>query len=441
MSYFKVLYEKIRHVIFNSAWLFLDKCIRMFVGIAINAMLAHSVGPQEFGLFSYTLAVIAFFQVIVYFGLDGIIVRELTHTKDKASVFIIVLLARLTFGILSYLILISWYAMKFGFQSDEFFLISVLGAWLLLLFIDSIDLWFQSCSQSKRTVIFKFVPFVIFSCLKYFMLKKGVSIKDFSIIFLLELVVNAFFLVLAYTKYPISGKAELNFDKSSRILKECWPFILSSLSVIIYMRIDQVIISNYLGVKELGIYSAVLPFSLSWVVVANVLYVSLLPYVSNVKRNEGNGEYLKLIEGAFFVFSLCAWCIIFIIFTWADDIVEILLGQDYLAGITTLKIHLFSIVPIFLGIAQGVWIINERKSKITLYRTSIGALLACGLNVFLIPKLGIVGASITSVITQFTSTILLNFIFAREIFKFQIRTLFLIPYLVVKIKEMRGRLG
>ncbi|EAU2706048.1 hypothetical protein D7D07_26205 [Salmonella enterica] len=81
---------------------------------------------------------------------------------------------------------------------------------------------------------------------------------------------------------------------------------------------------------------------------------------------------------------------------------------------------------ICLGIAQSLWIVNERKGLFILYKSLTG-LLVCGFsNLILIPLYGIKGAAIAAVLSQLSASMLFNLVFAKKIFLMQIKSLFLI---------------
>ena len=54
----------------------------------------------------------------------------------------------------------------------------------------------------------------------------------------------------------------------------------------------------------------------------------------------------------------------------------------------------------FLGVANGKWLIVENMQKITFYRTFLGSIINIVLNYLLIPRQGIIGAAIATLSTQ-----------------------------------------
>ena len=90
-----------------------------------------------------------------------------------------------------------------------------------------------------------------------------------------------------------------------------------------------------------------------------------------------------------------------LIFFSSEFLVNILFGEDYAQSAKVLKIHALSMVFVFVGVAFEKYLINENLTVISLKRTLVGAISNIVLNIYLIPKMGINGAAIATVISQF----------------------------------------
>lgn len=86
-------------------------------------------------------------------------------------------------------------------------------------------------------------------------------------------------------------------------------------------------------------------------------------------------------------------------------IIKILYGKEYQTSIVALQIIVWYCSFSYLGGARAVWILAEEKQKHLVVINLVGACLNILLNLGLIPKFGINGAAIASVITQFFTNI------------------------------------
>jgi O-antigen/teichoic acid export membrane protein len=88
----------------------------------------------------------------------------------------------------------------------------------------------------------------------------------------------------------------------------------------------------------------------------------------------------------------------------ANDIIKLLFGTQYQETAGVLQIYVWAGIFVFLGVASGQYLIVENYTKISFLRTFTGAIINIILNIILIPKYGINGAAIATIISYFIST-------------------------------------
>lgn len=412
----------------NSGWLLFDKLVRMTLGLLVGAWVARYLGPAQYGELAYVLAYLAFFQAIALLGMDGIVVRDIVKDKECAGEILgSAFTLRIIAGSLCWLLAIIVMALMNGWQHNSVYITALAGSTLVFQVADTIDLWFQSQSQSRRTVLAKLIAYLISNGVKVILIINKAPLIAFAAVMALDAFTAAIGLVYAYQRFPCNQYWQPIKKRTFTLLKESWPFILSGLSIIIYMRIDQIMIKELLGEQSLGIYAAVLPLSMLWSFIPMTLSVSLAPLVAR-KKKEGHDAYINTLSAIFRGFAVLGWLICIPVALISPYIVEVLFGPAYQSGSLVLSIIIFCNLFINMGIAQSLWILNEGKSKLSLYKTLIGALTCIVANLTLIPVYGIYGAAVSAVLAQSVSTILANILLCREIFYMQIKSLLFIKH-------------
>ena len=104
----------------------------------------------------------------------------------------------------------------------------------------------------------------------------------------------------------------------------------------------------------------------------------------------------------------------------------LLYGFQYEQAIPVLEIYVLTNIAINMGIAQSLWLINEKKSIVSLYKTMSGAIFCIVGNLIFLPMFGIVGAALVAVMSQFISAVISNAILDKKIFIIQIKSIFFI---------------
>ena len=78
----------------------------------------------------------------------------------------------------------------------------------------------------------------------------------------------------------------------------------------------------------------------------------------------------------------------------------IMYGRDYLEATAPLSILIWSTGFAMLGTARGIWLVTEGYNRYSKNMVIMGAILNFLLNSLFIPKWGITGAAITTLISQ-----------------------------------------
>jgi len=400
----------------NAGWLLADRFFRLFLGVFVSALVARYLGPDEFGELAYVLAYLAFFQAVATLGMDGIVVRDISNEGGKEGEILgTVFTLRLLLGGGLWVFAVVGLALVKGWNDRSVWLVAIAGSALVFQVSDTVDLWFQSQSQSKRTVLAKIIAYLLSSGTKVFLVFYQAPLPAFAAVFVIDAVAAAIALRFAYKRFPTSTKWTYIGKKARAMLSESWPFILSSLSIMVYMRIDQLMISEYLGDRALGIYAAMIPFSNLWHVIPMTLCVSLAPYIAR-KKALGEEAYYAALLLMFRSFLMLSICISVVVALTADFLIDLVYGAQYTEAAAVLKIHIFSCIPVFLGLAQGLWVLNERRSRLAIIKTATGAFCAVLLNIALIPTFKLQGAAVAAVLSQVSAAILINIIVAPRIF-------------------------
>ena len=182
------------------------------------------------------------------------------------------------------------------------------------------------------------------------------------------------------------------------------------------------IIKKELGSAELGVYNSAIAIS-TLLPILPMLMLNVLNPILAKKKLESEETYKNFLKITFRIFGYSGILFSFCVYFLSDFIVNILFGSDFAAATDVLKIHVFTNVFIYLGVAQNIWIVNENKGKINVFKTIVGIVLAILFNLLLIPEYGVIGAAYSALIVQFISSFLINSILAPEAFRLQWRSL------------------
>ena len=397
--------EWLQQVVGNVGWLFFDKVLRMGVGLLVTAWVARYLGPEQYGIWNYAIAFAALFGTFATLGLDGIVVRELVKdplARDEilGSAFLL----KLGGGLIA--LIISVGCISFFKPNDVLtsYLVAITAGAFLFQSSDAIDLFFQSKVESKYTVLAKDASFAVVSLIRIGLILFGATVILFAGAGLAEALLGALFLVVAYR---IRGESVLQWRVKVRamraMLRDGWPLILSGLVIMVYMRIDQIMIGEMVGKAAVGTYAAAVRISEIWYFIPVAVSSSLYPAILGLKESNPDRYRMRLQQ----LYDMLTWLSLggaLAVSVFSGLIIDVLYGTEFHDASSVLIVHVWTGVFVSLGVASGKYLLAENLTKIAFYRSLSGAVANVVLNLALIPRFGAVGAAVGTLVSQALAT-------------------------------------
>ncbi|APY12788.1 hypothetical protein BWZ22_06965 [Seonamhaeicola sp. S2-3] len=387
----------------NTFWMTFEKIIRLTINLFVGVWLARYLGPSEFGLLNFGIAIVTVFLPIVNFGLQGILVKELfDNPENKNTILGTSFVLKLVVSIIVVLLIFfSGFFYQLHLYSNDLEKNVVLLVSLSLLFQPFlvIDCWYESQANTKIPSILKTLFFVVVSVIKVLFILKQSSLVSFAVLYSVEGFFVAFAVLMAYLK---DGGSVFKWTFSVVVLKDLtkksWLLVFSSISAVIYLKIDQVMIGSMVSDEELGFYSAAVRFSEAWYFIPTIVLNALFPAILSAK-NQGFEKYsLRLQQLCDFLF-LGSFTLALVVTFVAKFVIILFYGIDYSASVVILQIHIWAAIFVFLRAVLSKWLIAEGKYKFSLISQLSGAIINVLLNLLLIPLYGGSGAAIATIIS------------------------------------------
>jgi len=424
--------QTLQKIIDNAGWLFFDKVMRMGVGLFVNIWVVRYLGPERFGLLSYSTAFVALFATFATLGLDGVVIRELVRKPDDSREILgSALILRLIGGICSFFVCMGLFLLLRQSDATGKILVAIIAAGMMFQAFDVIDFWFQSRMQSRYTVIAKNSAFLVAAFIKIGLILAQASLVMFTWAAFIEVVLGAIGMIHFYKKsgYRI-GEWYSTFSRCRHLLNDSWPIILSGLSIAIYMKIDQIMLGDMAGNGAVGIYASATKLSEIWYMIPMIVVSSVFPSIVQSKTQDEQLYHRRITR----LFSLMAGISLLIAIPMSlcsSWVVTVMYGNAYQAAGPVLAVHIWSSLFVFYGVAQGPWDLTENLTRLAMVRIVIGATVNILLNLWFIPTYGPIGAAVATVVSQALAAVFLNLLHekTRPIFYCQIKSLLFVRYL------------
>jgi len=391
----------------NTGWLMLARVGSLVIKILVGFAITNYLGKDLNGILNYPTAFTTFFVAAAALGLDGFITRELLRTPEHrdqllGTAFFLKLIGGIAILPLIYLAYLLWNNLSEIETPLTYILIVGLTGITQAFYIT--DSYFQSKVQAKYVMRIQVFGNILSALIKLVFIFLKLNIEWFVFALLLDTIILACGYVYFYQiKADSVFKWVFNSTLARYLIKNSWPLALSAVLVSIYMKIDQLMVENYLGTGSLGIYSTVVQLSESWYFIPVAIVTSVFPAIMNAKRDDSE-RYKKRLQN---MYDLMVWISlsVAIFMTFASPFIyRLVYKPEFWDGAHVLTIHVWAGIFVFLGSASGQYLIAEGYTKLSMLRTGMGALVNIALNIIWIPKYGIMGAALATLIAYFTAT-------------------------------------
>lgn len=423
------LSPNLRKVIGNTAWLFADRILRMVIGLIVGLWVARYLGPEQFGLYNYAIAFVALWGTFATLGLDSIVVRDIVREpscRDETlgTAFVLKFLG----GIAILLLTTGTISLLRPNDNLAYWLVAIIAAGTVFQAFDTTDFWFQSQVQSKYSVYGKTTAYLVVNLIKVALIQMHAPLIAFAWAALAEIALGAVGVVVAYRVKGQHLRAwRFSFFRAKALLKQSWPLIFSGIVIMIYMRIDQLMLGMLIGDKAVGIYSAAVKVSELWYFVPGAIVNSVFPSIIEAKTISENLYYERL-QKVLNLMSILSYAIAIPVTLFSSKIITLLYDESYLEAGPILATHVWAGVFVSLGVTRSSWIIAEGLMKFSFATTAAGAVINVILNLFLINRYGGMGAAVATVIAQFFASYGANAFYpkTKRIFIAQTKSLLMI---------------
>jgi PST family polysaccharide transporter len=385
----------------NSAWLMADKVVRLGTGLVVWVWLARSFGPEGFGLWSYATAFAALFGAVATLGLDGIVVRELLGgNHDEGELLGTALTLRLVAACIALIAaLVCAYWQRDG-QRLPVLLVALNALCFLFQCSQVFDYHFQAKMNSRPSVVAANGAFLFVTAARLGMLFLGASIAWFGATLVAESALTAALLTIAYRRdHETPPRWRVSGAIARHLLKESWPLLLSSLAVMAYMRLDQVMLSAMVGDEAVGQFSAALRIAEVWYFIPMSIMTATFPAMMR-RRTEGSEAYERYVQT---LYDGMAWLGIGVAVAatlLAPVVLPLLYGPKFVETPSILAVQIWAGVTVSMSFVHGKWLLAEGLQRYGLLYTVLGAVVNVSLNLLLIPRLGAIGAAWATLATQ-----------------------------------------
>jgi O-antigen/teichoic acid export membrane protein len=378
---------------------FSGEALSKISAICVSILLARYLGPKEYGAYTFVISFSYIFMVIVDFGLNDLIVRDVAKDRNIASqYFVEAMVIKAIFGVISIIVLpITVYIM--GYPKDLVQSSLIFSFHLIFITLSScIFSIFRAFERMEYVALGTAVNngFLLLLTILLVLMKGTVNEILFSRVIAVFLGFLAAYFILI-KRFNIL-RFHLNFYSMKQLLLRALPFLTIGIIYTLYFKLDIVMLSKMKGEIFVGWYSVAandLFFGLLFIpgVISTVTYPMFARHYAESIEKFRQSCNLTIKGLTVFGVGISAGT-----FVLAPQIVQLIFGSEYRESIPVLRIIAFAIPFVFAREPIGYALAVAGRVKTLMWLNICSLFLNFVLNLVLIPIYAHIGATIASVV-------------------------------------------
>lgn len=384
-------------IVRNLFWSVIGKIVTLAGGLFVGIIIARHLGPSQYGMMNYVISFVFLFQIFATLGLDNIEIREEARASESYTK---IIGTALGLKLLSALLTIAVTVTISYLTEEDTYITAMVALYSCSMIANTLNVtrnYFTSQVKNEYVVKTEIVGTVIGMGIKIAILSLDMPLTWFIAATTFDYFILAFGYWLSY-KLKVGCTKRWTFDHKYAIylIKESLPLMFTSAAVLIYQRIDQVMIGNMINKEAVGYFSVASRFVEVLIYIPTMLTQTISPILV-ATRKKSQEEYLRKCQ---LFMNISFWLTMIISLTtsilsyW---IVALTFGSSYIFAASVLQLLSFKAAFVALSSTAGNMIVIEGLQKWVILRDLLGCTVCVIMNYLMLPRYGIMAASLIAI--------------------------------------------
>jgi O-antigen/teichoic acid export membrane protein len=388
----------------NTIWLSISQFGGRFIKAAIVIYGARVLGAAGYGVFSYAMALAAFFTLFVDPGINSVLIREgaKASPEERQSLFSTTLLMKTVVLAISVAIVIGIVPFFSTLPGAK----ALLPFVALIIIFDSSREFLSTLFLAEEKMQWYAVTFLVANLsvviFGFIFLIKSATPLSFTGAYVAGTAVGALMAIWLLRKNFRNILAGASAKRMVAILKTAWPFAVSGALGILLTNTDILIISWMRAAADVGIYSAAIRIIQVLYMLPSIVSLSTLPILARLAKRDPLKFRIVLERAVSFIFLISVPLSLGGIIL-GSGIMRLIFGPVYAAGGIAFSILMISLSFDYAGciIGNAVFAYDRQRSLIVCSAVAgVGNVL---FDLLFIPHWGIAGSAVATLLAQILS--------------------------------------
>lgn len=382
----------------NFLFLGVGKAGNMLLSFLVVTWLARKLRPEGFGLISFALALLSYFVVLAQGGLQSLGVREVAREPQEAAHYVRSIQGlQIVQSVLAFLLMlvVAFLAPRSQLEKEVLLLFGI----TLLLYPFQLDWVLQGTERMGLLAAITFIQSAVYVALVIWKVHSSEAVIWVPVAFLAGTVVQD--VLLTTSVFRRFGSCLPSFDLASMRsnLRTSLPMGFSIAMIVVYWNTGSVLLGFLKGNTQVGWYNAAIKIVMVALVVPQLYNQAMVPSISSLfvhslaRLERLIAQSIRLL--AFLALPVMAGGILL-----ARKIIDFLYGPRYEESALCLQIMFVAVAVIYIILPIGSLLLYSGREKLYMVAVTTGAVVNVGVNLFLVPWVGIKGAAAATLICE-----------------------------------------
>lgn len=397
--------HKAKPVTRNILWILFDKTTRLITAVVVTAAVARHVGPTEYSRIAFYTTLAAGALIFSQFGMERVLVTRFSRNQAAygrlrdGAILLRVVGAILGAG-LAWLVAGTVPPTSSAFP-PYYTLVPLLYS--TLFFPEINEYQYHATGTSRKAAQARIIANIALAFSRIILLAINAPTEYYVGILCIEPIAY----LMGIHKAAAGGQTRIRFRVSRTVrvaralAKSSSALFLSALSVFMYTKADQLIVTSLASASEAGLYAAITPFSNQNIfILPAAITTAFLPLMAS-RQQQSERQQVLIMNLAAVLFTIIP--VVALLELAAPTLLTTLLGKSYSQGVVVLRIHLLTCLFSGLNLVQNNWLIQLSKSNYVLLKTLLSAATGLTAVICLVPDFGAIGAAWGAVFAEATA--------------------------------------
>jgi len=386
-------------------WILLEKLYKMGCYLALTIIIAREAGDIVLGSFFVVLAVSVVFSAVSAVGLNAVLIKDFAVCKGEgqvASLLLHSLFVRVSAAVIGGVLCCMIISLGLSFSP----LVATLTGLLVLFSSHQVfDFFLESRSKFRTIFLYKSSAYTIGLSAKLTAVFCGASLNALLMGQIIEVVtLSGGAIWICRKNFQRALKSTLSLKTTRALIQRGFPLMLSSIAVIVYMKIDLPLLQLLSSASAAGQYASASRLCEALFILSIPILASIFPKMVSLNESRDR-EYFLYLRSAVILLMLLSSTLVLFSWFFSDTVVETFYGDGFGEASQVLRVYASALPLIFIGDIFSRWLVIKDLLSLSIIRHCFGLIVNILFNFLLIPAYGPVGAAFATVLGYFAATV------------------------------------